>query len=73
MGKIECKEHGAMLSYGKHGEITVYRCEQVWGTCKEIWLHDNGNKIEVEPHTYLLSKNGVLIRNNLKGQEQGLE
>jgi len=71
MLKIECEEHGAMLSYGKHGEITIYRCEQVWGTCREIWLHNNENKIEVKPHTYLKSKEGELIKNNLKGLIQG--
>lgn len=63
---MNCSEHGAMLSYGKHGEITIYRCEQVWGTHKEIWLHENGNAVEVEPHTYLKSDLGMKIRDGLK-------
>ena len=63
---IKCNEHGSMLCYGQHGDIILYRCEQVWGTHKEIWVHKNGNKIEVEPHTYLKSIKGKKIRSKLK-------
>ena len=64
---MNCSEHGAMLNYGTHGDITIYRCEQVWGTHKEIWIHKNGNKIEVKPHTYLKSKDGENIKLKLEG------
>lgn len=65
----ECHQHGAMLSYGSHGDITVYRCERVDGTHIEVWVHKNGKYIEVEPHTYLKSKEGQQIRNKLKVKE----
>jgi len=64
--KIECSEHGSMLCYGQHGDIRIYRCEQVWGTHKEIWVHNNGNKIEVEPHSILKSIKGKVIKNMLE-------
>ena len=63
---IKCPEHGAMLSYGKHGDITIYRCEQVWGTHLETWLHSNGKFVEVKPHTYLKSKEGIKIKQQLE-------
>ncbi|GAF94022.1 unnamed protein product [marine sediment metagenome] len=59
--KINCPEHGAMLCYGQHGDIRIYRCELVNGTHREIWVH----KIEVKPHLYLKSKEGKSIKTKL--------
>ena len=61
----KCPEHGTMLCYGQHGEIRIYRCQQVWGTHKEIWVSNNGKFIEVTPHLYLKSEDGIEIREEL--------
>ena len=60
-----CNKHGSMLSYGKHGSITIYRCEQVWGTHIEVWVHKNGEAISVKPHIYVTSEEGKKIINSL--------
>lgn len=64
--KPKCYRHGAMLCYGQHGNIRIYRCELVNKTHIEVWVHTNGKHIEVKPHTYLKSKEGLLIKNKLK-------
>lgn len=55
---VECYEHGEMLCYGQHGSIRIYRCERVYGTHREVWVHDNGSMKEVKPHLYIKSKRG---------------
>ena len=47
------------------GNITIWRCEQTWGTHREIWQHKNDNIIEVKSHTYLQSKEGKRLKSKL--------
>lgn len=66
---LKCPVHGDLLSYGKHGDIKIYRCEQDFGTCCELWLHDNGRCVSVTPHTHLTGEEGKEIRNTMNRDE----
>ena len=66
---IYCSAHGKMLCYGRHGQIKIYRCEQIYGTCLELWKHDNGRIVQVTPHIEIKGEEGQHILNVINRDE----
>ena len=65
----ECPEHGAMLCFGQHGDVRLYRCELgrcdangsfISRTHREVWVMNDGRVLEVPPNSIMREHRGRL-------------